>query len=68
MHVTLAHPLGFEVDHEVLDRAAQVAGDAGGSLQVVNDMHERGARRRGALRAFVGLARSTGTTPSAKRW
>ncbi|MCC7064919.1 MAG: N-acetylornithine carbamoyltransferase [Planctomycetes bacterium] len=38
MNVTLAHPLGFEVDGEVLERSKTLAGDAGGSLQVSNDM------------------------------
>ncbi|MEZ6038507.1 MAG: N-acetylornithine carbamoyltransferase [Planctomycetota bacterium] len=40
MDVTLAHPLGFEVDHEVLERSKQTAGAAGGSVRVVNDMGE----------------------------
>ncbi|MFM1871076.1 MAG: hypothetical protein RL398_498 [Planctomycetota bacterium] len=37
MDVTLAHPLGFEVDGEVLERSKSLARDNGGSLQIVND-------------------------------
>jgi N-acetylornithine carbamoyltransferase len=56
MQITLAHPLGFEIDHEVLDKSKAAAQDAGGSLQVVNDMH---AAVRGAE---VLYARSWGST------
>ena len=45
MQITLAHPLGFEVDDEVIAKAKNVALEAGGSLQVMNDMH---AASRGA--------------------
>lgn len=38
MQVTLAHPLGFEVDAEVLERSKSLAGRHGGSVQVSNDM------------------------------
>lgn len=38
MQVTLAHPLGFEVDGEVLERSKSLAGQHGGSVQVSNDM------------------------------
>jgi N-acetylornithine carbamoyltransferase len=40
MQVTLAHPLGFEVDGEVLDRSRSMAEQAGGSVRVVNDLGE----------------------------
>ncbi|MCB9876124.1 MAG: N-acetylornithine carbamoyltransferase [Planctomycetes bacterium] len=56
MDVTLAHPLGFEVDHEVLERSKQTAGAAGGSVRVVNDMTEA------ARGAEVLYARSWGCT------
>ncbi len=56
MQITLAHPLGFEVDPEVLERSRGLAGDAGGSLQVQNDMQ---AAARGAE---VLYARSWGCT------
>ena len=56
MNVTLAHPLGFEVDHDVLDRSKKLARDAGGSLQVMNDLE---ASVRGAA---VLYARSWGCT------
>ncbi len=56
MNVTLAHPLGFEVDQQVLDESKRMAGDAGGSLQVVNDM------RAAADGAEVVYARSWGCT------
>jgi len=59
MQITLAHPLGFEIDDDVLQKSRQVANDAGGSLQVVNDMH---AAARGAE---VLYARSWGST---KHW
>lgn len=56
MNVTLAHPLGFEVDAEVLERSRTLARDAGGSLQVQNDLQTavRGAE--------VLYARSWGCT------
>jgi N-acetylornithine carbamoyltransferase len=38
MQVTLAHPLGFEIDDEVLQRSKRVAEEAGGSVRVVNDL------------------------------
>lgn len=56
MQVTLAHPLGFEVDPQVLERSKQLARDAGGSLQVQNDLD---AAARGAE---VLYARSWGCT------
>jgi len=59
MQITLAHPLGFEVDQDVLDKSRQVAGEAGGSLQVVNDVHTA------ARGAEVLYARSWG---SIKHW
>jgi N-acetylornithine carbamoyltransferase len=45
MDITLAHPLGFEVDDEVLQKGRTTAQDAGGALRVVND---REAAARGA--------------------
>lgn len=56
MKVTLAHPLGFEVDAEVLDRSKALADGAGGSVRVVNDL---GAASAGAE---VLYARSWGCT------
>ncbi|HEB52998.1 MAG TPA: N-acetylornithine carbamoyltransferase [bacterium] len=56
MEITLAHPLGFEVDEEVLQRSKDAAADAGGSLQVVND------REVAADGAEVLYARSWGCT------
>lgn len=55
MNVTLAHPLGFEVDHDVLDRSKKLAQDAGGSLRVQNDLEA-------ARGAEVLYARSWGCT------
>ncbi|MDO8348611.1 MAG: N-acetylornithine carbamoyltransferase [Planctomycetota bacterium] len=56
MQVTLAHPLGFEVDQQVLERSKALAKEAGGSVQVQNDMANavRGAE--------VVYARSWGCT------
>jgi N-acetylornithine carbamoyltransferase len=56
MQVTLAHPLGFEVDQQVLERSKAFAKEAGGSVQVTNDMN--GAARG----AEVVYARSWGCT------
>lgn len=56
MHVTLAHPLGFEVDQQVLERSKSLAKGAGGSLVVQNDL-EQAARG-----AEVLYARSWGCT------
>lgn len=56
MQVTLAHPLGFEVDPDVLDRTRELAQQSGGSIKVVNDL-ESAARG-----AEVVYARSWGCT------
>ncbi|MFK7741971.1 MAG: N-acetylornithine carbamoyltransferase [Planctomycetota bacterium] len=56
MDVTLAHPLGYEVDAEVYERSKRTASEAGGSVGVVNDMHEA------ARGAEVLYARSWGCT------
>jgi N-acetylornithine carbamoyltransferase len=56
MQITLAHPLGFEIDQQVLDRSRTAAKDAGGSVQVVNDM------QLAASGAEVLYARSWGCT------
>jgi len=56
MTVTLAHPLGFEVDGEVLERSNTAAADSGGSIQVVNDL------ATAASGAEVLYARSWGCT------
>lgn len=56
MQVTLAHPLGFEVDPQVLERSRALAGEHGGGLRVVNDMETA------AHGAEVLYARSWGCT------
>lgn len=38
MEVTLAHPLGFEVDDVIVQRARGLASESGGKVQVVNDL------------------------------
>ncbi len=38
MDITVANPLGFEVDSEVLQQATSLADDAGGGVRVVNDI------------------------------
>jgi N-acetylornithine carbamoyltransferase len=38
MNVTLAHPLGFEVDDAVLQKSRALASESGGAVQVVNDL------------------------------
>jgi N-acetylornithine carbamoyltransferase len=43
MQVTLAHPLGFEVDEQVLQKARGLAAEGGGKVAVVNEL-EAGAR------------------------
>jgi N-acetylornithine carbamoyltransferase len=40
MDVTLAHPLGFEVDEAVLQKSRSMASESGGSVRVVNDLAE----------------------------
>ncbi len=52
LNVTLAHPLGFELDPEVMEAAKTRATDGGGSVRVVNDLAE------GARGAHVLYARS----------
>jgi ornithine carbamoyltransferase len=59
MQVTVAHPLGFELDAEVLARAGQLADAHGGSVTVVNDLAQ------GAKGAAVLYGRSWG---SIKYW
>ena len=56
MDITLAHPLGFEVDDEVLQRSRAAAEDAGGAVRVVNDMHAA------SRNAEIVYARSWGCT------
>ncbi len=56
MNITLAHPLGFEVDDEVLQRSRGLAQESGGSVQVVNDL------RAGARDSEVLYVRSWGST------
>lgn len=56
MQVTLAHPLGFEVDDEVLQKARGLAAESGGNVQVVNDL------QAGARGAEVLYVRSWGST------
>jgi N-acetylornithine carbamoyltransferase len=56
MQVTLAHPLGFEVDDAVLQKCRRFADDSGGGIKVQNDM---ASACRGAE---VLYARSWGST------
>ena len=59
MEVTVAHPLGFELDPEILKTAGERSEQSGGSLRVVNDLGE------GTRGAEVLYARSWG---SRKYW
>ncbi len=59
MEVTVAHPLGFELDPEILKTARERSEQSGGSLRVVNDLGE------GTRGAEVLYARSWG---SRKYW
>lgn len=54
MEVTVAHPLGFELDNEVMQTSTQLAQASGGSVRVVNDLHD------GVKDAEVLYARSWG--------
>lgn len=56
MEVTLAHPLGFEVDGEVFEQSCGIADAAGGSIEVRNDL------ATAAKGAEVLYARSWGCT------
>src|SRR5690348_3238034 len=38
--LTIAHPAGYELDEELIETSRQIAGPAGGSLQVTNDIDE----------------------------
>ena len=59
MQVTVAHPLGFEVDDDVLQKSRQLAAAAGGAVQVSNDLAQ------GSKGADVLYARSWA---SIKHW
>ena len=59
MQVTIAHPLGFELDQEIMQAVHQRAEAAGGKVRIVNDLAE------GARGADVMYARSWG---SIKYW
>lgn len=59
MDITIAHPLGFELDEEVMGTIHDRATTTGGSVRVVNDINE------GVRDADVLYARSWG---SAKYW
>lgn len=50
MRITVAHPLGFELDHDILAIAHRRAEAAGGEVRVVNDLEE-GARHAEVLYA-----------------
>lgn len=56
MQVTLAYPLGFEVDDKVMTSAKGLARDGGGEVRVVNDLREA------CQDAEVLYARSWGST------
>lgn len=56
MDVTIAHPLGFELDPEVMAQMLARAAASGGSVRVVNDLSEA------AKDADVLYARSWGST------
>jgi N-acetylornithine carbamoyltransferase len=59
MDITIAHPLGFELDPEVVEAIGKRADAAGGSVRIVNDLQE------GARGTDVLYVRSWG---SAKYW
>ncbi|MBN1511239.1 MAG: knotted carbamoyltransferase YgeW [Phycisphaerae bacterium] len=40
MHVTLAHPQGYDLLPDIVERAGKQAGESGGSFRVVHDMGE----------------------------
>ncbi|MCA8944427.1 MAG: N-acetylornithine carbamoyltransferase [Planctomycetes bacterium] len=56
MDVTLAHPLGFELDEETVGQARTNAADSGGGLRIVNDLES------GLDGAEVLYARAWGST------
>lgn len=75
MAVTIAHPLGFELDPEIVQAAENSAGSAGGSLRVVNDLEEgtRGsevlyARSWGAIKYWSDAERETMVKRSFESW
>ncbi len=54
MDITIAHPLGFDLDQEVMNTVRNRSSESGGSMRVVNDLAE------GARAAEVLYARSWG--------
>jgi N-acetylornithine carbamoyltransferase len=75
MHVTVAHPLGFELDPTIAETAKQRAGESGGSVRVVNDLAEgvRGAhvlyaRSWGSIKYFGDHERESMVKRSLESW
>ncbi len=56
MEVTLAHPLGFELDKDIVEQASRDAADSGGQVRVVNELEA------GVQDAEVVYTRSWGST------
>ncbi len=40
MKVTLSHPMGYELDPEILEKARKYAAQSGGSLEIAHDLQE----------------------------
>ncbi|MEM7198781.1 MAG: N-acetylornithine carbamoyltransferase [Planctomycetota bacterium] len=75
MDVTVAHPLGFELDGEVMRRATERAGASGGGVRVVNDLAEavRGtqvlyARSWGSVKYWADPEREAMVKRSLNSW
>lgn len=75
LQITLAHPLGFELDPDVMEVARARAGESGGSVHVVNDLAEgvRGAhvlyaRSWRSIKYFGDLERESMVKRSLESW
>ncbi|GAB4148238.1 MAG: N-acetylornithine carbamoyltransferase [Planctomycetota bacterium] len=75
MDVTLAYPLGFEIDEEVLNRSRDLAEDNGGTIRIVNDLREAAAgaevlyaRSWGSIKYWEDLEREAMVKRSLQGW
>lgn len=75
MDVTIAHPLGFELDHEVLAHAGKLAEQSGGGVRVLNDLESAAdgaeilyARSWGSLKYWGDADREAMVKRSLQSW
>ncbi len=75
MRVTVAHPLGFELDADAMARAGELAAAGGGEVRVINDLQEAAkgaevlyARSWGAIKYWNDAARESMVKRSLDSW